>query len=166
MDEVYRRRSCHKGFAQSRVVSEDDIRAILKAGMNAPSAENSQPWEFLVLEDRGALVKLGNIHEWTNACASASHVVILLAEPDEGGIQDINMGICAENIMLEATHLGIGSLIMGIHPGDDQAQETIKMMFAIPDSYTAYTMIALGYPAEAQEPNNRWIESKVHRGQF
>ncbi|MDR1698248.1 MAG: nitroreductase family protein, partial [Prevotellaceae bacterium] len=39
----------------SQAVSDEDVQAILKAGMAAPSARNLQPWELVVITDRAVL---------------------------------------------------------------------------------------------------------------
>ena len=126
-----------------------------------------QPWEFLVVDDRELLTKLANSKETggAKACATASHAIILLAKPDASGFQELNIGICAENLVLESTHLNIGSLIIGVYP-NAQAQKVIKTAFKIPEEHTAYLMVALGYPTESLPPNNHWFEEKVHRNQF
>lgn len=43
------------------VVSRDQLETIIKAGMAAPSAMNHQPWEFVAIDDRALLDKLGDV---------------------------------------------------------------------------------------------------------
>ena len=43
------------------VVSRDQLKTIIKAGMAAPSAMNHQPWEFVAIDDRALLDKLGDV---------------------------------------------------------------------------------------------------------
>jgi nitroreductase len=162
LKEIYTRRSYHGGFDGSRTISEDDINEILKAGMNAPSADDAQPWEFVVVDDRELLEKLSRVTAWAKATATASHAVIICAQPAK--LQEMNVGIAVQNLALTATDLKIGSLIMGITT--DEAQRIVKELLEIPDGYTAYTMIAFGYPTEALPPNDRWVEEKIHVNEF
>ena len=163
MEEIFKRRSYHDGFDSEQKISDDDMSAILKAGMNAPSANNKQPWEFVVINDKEKLSTLAKVNNWTGACAKSSHVIVICARPDSYGGLDV--GIAVENIALQATHLGIGSLIMGIHD-NDFVQNSIKQLLNIPDDFTAYIMIALGYPTEVLPPNDRWLPDKIHLNQF
>jgi nitroreductase len=162
LKEIYTRRSYHSGFDGSRTISGEDINEILKAGMNAPSAMNSQPWEFIVVSDKEKLDKLSKVTGGTSATATASHAIIICAQPAE--LQEMNVGISVQNLALAAANLEIGSLIMGITI--DEAQKIVRDLLEIPDSYTAYTMIAFGYPTETLPPNNRWVETKIHRNKF
>jgi nitroreductase len=165
MDEIYQRRSYHDGFDGARKISDDDINAVLKAGMNAPSANNTQPWEFVVVDDEEKLTKLANLKEsgGTRAAATASHAIIICAKPDE--LQEMNVGIALENIALVAAGLGIGSLIMDIVTNIG-TQKTVKELLDVPDGFTAYIMLALGYPTETLPPNNRWLPDKIHTNKF
>ena len=51
MNEIFTRRSIRK--YQNKPVEQEKLERILRAGMQAPSAQNEQPWEFIVIaEDR------------------------------------------------------------------------------------------------------------------
>ena len=53
MEGLLSRRSVRK--YQDKAISKDVLEQIIKAGQYAPSAHNTQPWEFLVVEDKEAL---------------------------------------------------------------------------------------------------------------
>jgi len=165
MDTIYKRRSYHAGFDSTRKISDNDIKEILKAGMNAPSGRDTQPWEFVVIDDKKLLVDLGNIKEsgGAKACATASHAILICSLTED--FAQINIGLSAQNIVLTATELNIGSLIMGIYP-DEIVQARLHKLLNIPDDYNAYIMIALGYSTEILPPNDRFVESKIHRNKW
>jgi nitroreductase len=167
MDEIYKRRSYHGGFDGTTKISDGDINAILKAGMNAPSGMDEQPWEFVVIDNRKTLEQLSSVKDsgGTRACATASHVIVICQQPDKRDFAKINTGITAENMTIEAAHLGIGSLIMGIH-SDESVQAAIKNILSIPTDFTAYLMVAFGYPTETLPPNNRWLPERIHNNKF
>jgi nitroreductase len=77
----------------------------------------------------------------------------------------MNVGIAVQNLALAAANLDIGSLIMDVM-SSAEAQGAVKELLGIPADYTAYIMIALGYPTETLPPNDRWVEGKVHRNEF
>jgi nitroreductase len=165
MDVIYKRRSYHQGFDGTRKVSGEDVNAILKAGMNAPSAFGSQPWEFLVIDDEELLKKFADLTGGTGSMATASFAVFLCADADGQGYQDFNIGVAAENMLLEATSRDIGSLTMGIYP-NDEAQSKIREAVGLPDDMNAYLLLDFGYPTEILPPNDRFIEEKVHRNKW
>lgn len=164
MEEIYTRRSYHDGFDGSDV-DESDIKAILKAGMNAPSARNTQPWEFVVVRDREMLEKLANSKSsgGAGACKTAGFVVVICA--DDNMLNSINVGLSAENMLLAAENLEIQSLTIEIWE-TVEAQVNIKKWLNIPENLTAYVMLAFGYAPEKLPTNDRFIEEKIHWEKF
>ena len=59
---VRKRRSIRKFKPDS--IPEDHVEKILEAARWAPSGANGQPWEFIVIKDRGAITKLAEAYEW------------------------------------------------------------------------------------------------------
>ena len=74
MNPIYHRVSIRK--YQERPVENEKILQILKAGMQAPSACNQQPWEFYVVTDKE---KIGLLSQTTPyaGCAAGAPVVII-----------------------------------------------------------------------------------------
>jgi nitroreductase len=60
---VRARRSIRAGFDKEALVSDDYVRAILEAARWAPSAGNSQPWEFLVIRDRQTREHIADLYK-------------------------------------------------------------------------------------------------------
>ena len=63
--------------------SKEKIMEILKAGMQAPSACNQQPWEFYVVTDKEKIQKLSKVTPYTG-CATGAPVVIVPVYRTEG----------------------------------------------------------------------------------
>lgn len=114
MQEIETRRSIRKYSYE--VMNEEDLQKILEAGRLSPSAKNKQPWEFVVITNqevkREIAQKLEDKLERENPTSeailncSAAIVIFNSLEDDDWNI--FSLGICAENMMLEATHLGYG----------------------------------------------------------
>ena len=64
-----------------KVVSDKDIKKILEAAMQAPSARNQQPWEFLVVKDQEKKEKLASLVPAMRMASGASFLIIFLAPP-------------------------------------------------------------------------------------
>ena len=56
MQEIYVRRSIRKYL--DKEINEEDIKKILKAGMNAPTARNLKPFEFVVVRNKEMSLKI------------------------------------------------------------------------------------------------------------
>ncbi|MGD1993557.1 MAG: nitroreductase family protein, partial [Anaerolineae bacterium] len=72
LDLIKKRRSIRK--YTDTPVSEDQIRTLLEAAMAAPSGNNRQPWEFVVVRDEQLRHQLAETHPWSRMCAGASVV--------------------------------------------------------------------------------------------
>ena len=164
MQEIYTRRSYHDGF-DGRGVGETEITAILKAAMNAPSARDTQPWEFVIVKNRDMLAKLADSKKsgGARACKTAGFAVIICA--DDRILNSINAGLSAQNMVLAAENLGIQSLIMDVWE-TEEAQVNLKKWLNIPENLTAYAMVAFGHTSEKLPANDRFIKEKVHLEKF
>jgi nitroreductase len=54
-----------RNYAHEENVSDEQIKELLEAAMLAPSACNSRPWEFIVVQDRDKIDKITKIHPYT-----------------------------------------------------------------------------------------------------
>ena len=63
LDMIKARRSIREYSGEP--VSEAEVVALLEAAMAAPSANNSQPWEFIVVREKGLRQRLAETHPWT-----------------------------------------------------------------------------------------------------
>ena len=107
MNSIFHRISVRK--YEDRPVETEKIMEILKAGMQAPSACNQQPWEFFVVTDKEKIQKLSKVTPYTG-CAAGAPVVIVPVYYTEGlvapSFAQIDMAIAQQNIWLETDALG------------------------------------------------------------
>lgn len=166
MSLIFKRRSVRK-FTDEKV-SDGKIERLLKAGMQAPSACNAQPWEFIVVsksEDKSAISKM---HRFASPAKKASHLIVTLGNLNRSkvhGMIEQDLGACNENILLQATHEGLGAVWLGFHPIEDRTLK-LKDYLEIPDYCIPFSVICVGYPAHEREVKLRYDESKVHFDKF
>ena len=94
---------------QNRPVEREHIIEILRAGMQAPSATNQQPWEFYVVEDRAMIKALSESSPYAG-CVAGAPVVIVAAYLTDCRVPvyaHIDMSIAMENIWLATDNEGI-----------------------------------------------------------
>ena len=101
MKEIFERRSIRK--YTDAPVSDTDIEKLLRAGMQAPSAVNQQPWEFAVLKDKDLMLKVLEFHPYSTPLKTAAcAIVVCMKQPLNAMLEPYRMQDCAaamENIL-------------------------------------------------------------------
>ncbi len=120
-------------------ISDGDMRQILQAGRWAGSAKNVQPWQFVVVRDRQTLNQLADCGYYAGHLRGAAAAVVLVTSP--GRWADFDAGRAAQNMMLAAWTLGIGSCIASLHDGD-----RARTVLGVPDDLHTHIAISFGYP--------------------
>ena len=162
MNSIFHRISVRK--YEDKPVEKEKIMQILKAGMQAPSACNQQPWEFYIVEDPEILEELSETTPYAKLTAKAP-VVIVTAYRKECTVPEyaqIDLSICMENMWLATDEVGLGGVWMGIAPLEDR-MEKVEKIIGIPASQRAFGIFALGYPAEERTQQDRYDETRIHR---
>jgi nitroreductase len=145
-------------------VPDELIENLLKAGMQAPSACNAQPWEFIVVSDEADKKAISEMHRFASPAKGASHLIVTLGNLNASkvhGMIEQDLGACNENILLQATHEGLGAVWLGFHPIEDRTLR-LKEYLEIPDYCIPFSVICVGYPLKEGEVKLRYDESKVH----
>lgn len=162
MNEIYKRVSIRKFTDQP--VEEEKIIEILRAGMQAPSAGNQQPWEFYVVTDKDVINRLSEVHIWSG-CAKGAPVVIVPVYRTTGlkypPYMEIDLSAAQENMWLMTSSLGLGGVWIGIAPKKDRMQK-VKEILDLPEHLEPFSLFPVGYAAETKEQQNRFEESRIH----
>jgi nitroreductase len=169
--EVISRRWSPRAFAE-RMVEREKLLSLFEAARWAPSSYNEQPWSFVVAtkDNRAEFDKLlGCLVEGNVAWAQHAPVLALSVakltfarndKPNRHAFHDV--GLAAENLVLQATALGlVVHQMAGFYV--DKAREA----FAIPEGYEPVAAMAIGYPGQSDqlpEPlRQRELESRVRK---
>ena len=141
--------------------------------MHAPSACNLRPWEFIVVRNREVLEKITEIHPWTQMLKTAQLGIIVNAAPDVQagrageGMWQHDCGAAAQNILLQAADMNLGTCWCGLHPVE-KYMNGVRKLFNIPQSIVPFCVIAVGKPAEDfggrgfyEESKVRWIDESL-----
>ena len=141
MSIIFKRKSVRKFKPEN--VPDELIDKLLKAGMQAPSSCNSQPWDFIVVsndEDKEAISKM---HKFAKPAANASHLIVTIGNLNRAkviGMIEQDLGACNENILLQATHEGLGAVWLGFHPIEERTL-MLKEYLNIPDYCIPFSVI-------------------------
>ncbi len=162
LEAIFNRRSIRK--YTDAPVSEKDLQTILKAGMLAPSANNKQPWQFVVVNERETLTALAEVHPYAKMLLQAPLAIVVCGDRErshkEYWVQDC--AAATQNILIAATALGLGSVWLGVHPNESRVYG-VSQLLALPDEkITPFSIVALGYPAEEKGEVDRYQPDWVH----
>lgn len=162
MSLIFKRQSIRK--FTDRKVPQELIENLLKAGMQAPSAGNQQAWEFIVVSNPEDKQAISEMHQFAKPAKNASHLIVTLGNLNNARFHrmiDQDLGACNENILLQATHEGLGAVWLGFHPLEERTLK-LKEYLDIPDNCIPFSVICVGYPAIESNVKLRYDVSKVH----
>jgi nitroreductase len=130
-----------------RRLPHDDIMRIVNAGRRAGSSKNLQRWAFVVVRDRERLRDLSGAGSFAGHIVGAAVAVALVTpdpkEPDQPLSVMWDLGRAAQNMVLAAWELGIGSA-----PATVYEHGTVEELLALPAGRHCEFILAFGYPAD------------------
>lgn len=130
-----------------RPLSPDHLARIVDAGRHAGSSKNQQRWDFVVCRERGRLRELGAVGPWAGHLAGAAAGIALVTPdpraPDAPLSILFDLGLAAENMMLAAWELGIGSV-----PATVYDQPLVRRLLGLPEDRWCEYLLSFGYPAD------------------
>lgn len=156
-------------------LSKDDLKTLAQAGGYAPIFGKLH---FTVIDNAQLIGAIDTVavemmkhsgNEFAEKMANSKgysavrHAPAFIVISSEGGINDMGFGMAnvacaAENILLAATEMGIGSRFM-MGPIMALGQDPIKEAVAIPEGYEPLVMVALGKVEDAFEERSKDIDN-------
>lgn len=159
IEAIKTRRSIRK--YRSTPVEDSKIIECLEAARWAPSAYNSQPWEFLVVRNPETRRKLAEIHMYGRFMAESPVVIVFIADPEKSSIwHHGDVAVAVQSFMLAAHSLGLGTCWMGVM--NTPYEEPIKQLLKIPDKLKVLCTVSVGYPDEKPSRSRRPLEETVY----
>ena len=149
-------------------IPREQLERILEAGRRSPSSNNWQPWDFVVVTDRAALIELAKVWQHAGHVARSAATIALIGSVPEDDRHSAwlqyDLGQATADIMLAAADLGIGS---GHSAVTDQTQA--QRVLGFPDGRFCVYLIPLGYPSDRPlrpiaHPDRRPFDDVVHWG--
>jgi nitroreductase len=170
MSVIFQRRSVRSFLPKQ--VEDDKIERILRAGMEAPSAYNRRPWEFMVIVDRKDREAVAGMSPYATMASSAAAIIAVCANLDPGQtgnpedswwVQDLSAA--TENILLQIVEEGLGGVWLGWYPGTERVA-AFSRYFGLPETVIPFALVALGYPERQPETWDRFDPRRVHYGRY
>ena len=161
--EAIRSRRSIRAFSD-KPLERQLLERIVDAGRFAATARNVQPWEFVVVSERGMLKSLAALADNGRFIADAAACIAVFCSDTKYYLED---GCAAtQNMLLAAGGLGIGSCWVA---GDKKSYcNQVSALLAAPASLKLVSLIALGYPQDANIPNpqKRNLSEVIHLERF
>jgi nitroreductase len=163
LEAIRTRRSVRK--YRDQPVPEELVQKLLAAAMNAPSARNGQPWQFVVIDDGRMLADVAEINPNAQMARNAPLGILVcgdLSLEKSQGYWIVDCSAAAENILLAAHALGLGACWTGVFPREER-MKGLRQLVKLPDNVIAHSLVILGYPAEQPPPQDRFHPERIHR---
>jgi nitroreductase len=157
IDAIRGRRSIRK--FQDRPIQEEELDLLIECAILSPNAGNQQAWQFALItspEVKKMLLKFA-----PGIFRNPPAIILVCAKEEKTDAESkltymADCAIAAQNIMLAAYGLGIGSC-----PIFSYSKTAWKEILGIPGGIEPYIAITLGYPAESPAPPQRKKTSDV-----
>ena len=165
LSAIFTRRSVRK--YQPGQISQEQTNNLLKAAMAAPSAANSQPWHFVVVDDHKKLTQIATFHPYAKMAAEAAQAILVCAEPGLEkfpGFWPQDCAAAVQNILLAAHAQGLGAVWVGIYPGNDP--KPFCELFELPQGIEPMALVVVGLDSSTPEDPKRYLSERVHQNKF
>jgi len=162
IEAIHTRRSVRKYLDQP--VPEELIERLLAAAMMAPSARNSQPWQFVVVTERQLLREVARINPNAHMARHAPLGILICGDLElekSPGYWVVDCAAAAENMLLAAHGLGLGAVWTGVYPRQ-QRMDGFRGLLRLPENIQPHSFIVVGYPAEQPTAEPRFRRERIH----
>ena len=130
----------------SQPLDPDHIERILNAGRRAGSSKNQQHWAFIVVRDRERLRELSVVGKYAGHLAGAAVAIALVTPSPASPSVMWDCGRAAQNMVLAAWELGIGSAPATVYDHD-----LVHRLLGLPSDRRCDFLLSFGDPADPSE---------------
>ncbi len=146
-------------------VGRDTLNTIMECGINAPNGQNKQSWEVRVVDNPELLAQMsqamGDAHpgmEFAKGCFRGAPVMVFIARDPSYDFSAYDCGLLAENVMLSAWSMGVGSICLGspvrFLTDNDLCKPYVEKL-GFSKGYELCLCVGLGYASESPDAKPR-----------
>lgn len=136
-------------------IPKESLDRVLESGRLAPSANNFQPWRFIVVTDQKKRTELSKARY---AGFLKESPVVIVGCGDRKGSPDwyaVDTTIALQNMVLTATNEGLGTCWIGSFDED-----RVRSLLSIPDEFSVVAMLSVGYPRKKIDLTSMLVRGK------
>ncbi len=151
---------------ENKKVPKEIIKKIIECAIAAPSARNTQPWKFIIIDEKNILEKIPLINP--NAPSSEHSIgIVICAKPQADYVfwpQDC--AAATYGILLSLHAYGLGGVWTGIYPREER-MENFRKLLDIPKEVFPFAFIPIGYSKdESKKKERKNIDEMIHYNKY
>ncbi|MBU1107955.1 MAG: nitroreductase family protein [Candidatus Riflebacteria bacterium] len=165
LQNIHQRKSVRNFTSQE--VSEEQLVELVRAGMAAPTAVNRQPWQFVVIRDKKAMLDLAGKLPYAKMLASAAAAIVVCGDLEIAkvgkteGMWMLDCSAATQNILLAVESMGLGAVWTAAYPYDDRMQ-AVSTALSLPEHVLPLCVLPIGYPTGMDKPKDKWKPERMH----
>ena len=148
-------------------VPEDILERILNAARIAPSANNIQPWHYIVVKEKSFKQKIAELCGGQTWMASADTIILLCSKryiDNWSWLKEkmylVDAAISFDHLILAARNEGLGTCWIGAI--DSKNQAALKKLLKIKEEYDIIMATPLGYPSNDKAFHQMTTRQPLH----
>lgn len=165
---IMERRSIRK--FEPKPVEDELAMTLLECGFAAPSSKNYKPCQFILINERAMLEKIGAATPAAKMVAGAGLAIAVCVDvPDyearsgqTDGTWMEDSAVAMENILLAARAVGLEGVWMKVVNRPDK-EGTIPQVLGLPQEVKLFAIALVGYPAETRDPHSGIDQERLHK---
>ncbi len=152
---IKQRRSIRKFTAEE--LNQEEVVMLLKSALMSPSSKRSNPWQFIVVDDKDTLEKLSHCKEHSSSfIADAALAIVVAADPLVSNVWIEDASIASLMIQLQAEDLGLGSCWVQVRERFTatgmSSDEYVHGILDIPLQLQVLSILAIGHKGMERKP--------------
>lgn len=154
LEAIRKRRSVREYTGEP--IPREDLERIVDAGRLAASGHNNQPWDFIVVTDRGMIEQLKVAAQWMEKAGAIIAVVLDPVSPwwrEDGSA-------AVENMLIASTAMGYGSCWLQGYTVP--REEEFKVLLGVPREKRLLTLVPIGVPTQWPTKEKKPLEEVIH----
>jgi len=162
LETINSRRSIRK--FTGNLIGDEDLKTILKAGFQAPSAHDEEPRDFVVIKDKDIIQEIAEFHDYAQMLPDAGCAIVVCGDrkkQNEKGFLISDCSAAMQNILLAAHGLGYGAVWCGLYPKEDLV-ENMAGILNLPKHIIPVGMAVIGEKVKERRVVDRYNEECIH----
>ena len=168
MDAIKYRRSIRK-FDLSKKIPYDTLVELCKYASYAPTARRQIDKEYIIIDSEEVINKMKDLPHGSLKYEDCNTYIALVAKDPSSltipGMEPIDLGMAAENILIKATELNLGSCYLGVFPSEERMNAFNKLL-GVNNNDFVFGLIALGYPQEDFKEWDKFDPNTIHHNKY
>ena len=138
-------------------VEKDKLEKIVETARYAPTANNVQPWQFVVVTEND---KIETLEEYIDQGKEFPACIAVFSEDVNHHLEDGSN--VSTYIMLAAKELGLGTCWIGSYTEGKPHASKVRELLGVPEQYKLISIITVGYPDENPQPDKKELDEVIH----